>query len=87
MTNLKNCDIIITETKKERKKQMTKVSYSVGNFETTSYAEALKEQETTGLGITRHYTPIPETPELDESAKAFRDKRVAFRKAQRESRA
>ena len=66
---------------------MTTVAYSVGNFYTTSYSEALKEQETTGLGITRHYIPIPETPELDERAKELRDKRVAFRKAQREGRA
>ena len=66
---------------------MTTVAYSVGNFYTTSYAEALKEQETTGLGITRHYIPIPETPSLDDKARELRDKRVAFRKAQRESRA
>lgn len=66
---------------------MTTVAYSVGNFSTTSYLEALKEQETTGLGIVRHYIPIPETPPLDARAKELRDKRVAFRQAQRESRA
>lgn len=66
---------------------MTKVSYSVGNYDTTSYAEALKEQETTGLGIVRHYTPISEHVPLSDKERALRDKRNEVRKAKREGRA
>lgn len=55
----------------------TVVAYTVGKFSTKSYAEALKEQETTGLGITRHYIPIPETTPLDEKSEELRQKRVA----------
>jgi hypothetical protein len=59
---------------------MTTVAYTVGNQSTTSYAQALALQEQTGQKLVRHYIPIPETPALDERAKALRDKRVQARK-------
>lgn len=59
---------------------MTTVAYTVGNQNTTSYAQALALQEKTGQKLVRHYIPIPETPALDDKAKALRDKRVQARK-------
>lgn len=67
---------------------MTAVAYSVNGFyTTTSYAQALTWSEKFNKPIVRHYIPIPETPALDEDARRLRDKRVAFRKAQREGKA
>ena len=59
---------------------MTTVIYTVGNQNVTSYAQAQALQEQTGQRLVRHYIPIPETPELDDRARALRDKRVALRK-------
>ncbi len=60
---------------------MTTVAYSVGNwFTTTSYSQALVKSKELNKPLVRHYIPIPETPALDERAKALRDKRVQARK-------
>lgn len=59
---------------------MTTVTYTIGNTLTFSYAQALALQEKTGQKLVRHYIPIPETPALDDRAKALRDKRVQARK-------
>ena len=72
--------VIINTSKEREEKQMTTVAYTVGNQSTTSYAQALALQEQTGQKLVRHYIPIPETPALDERAKALRDKRVQARK-------
>ena len=79
MTNSRIYVIINTSREREVNK-MTTVAYTVGNQSTTSYAQALALQEQTGQKLVRHYIPIPETPALDERAKALRDKRVQARK-------
>lgn len=60
---------------------MTTVTYTIGNKLTFNYAMALAFKEKQPWEpIVRHYIPIPETPALDDRAKALRDKRVQARK-------
>lgn len=53
---------------------MTKLSYKVGEFETTSYTEAVQAAKETGYVIERIYTPVIETAKVDP---VMRQKRLA----------